>query len=224
MSASATIDRSLPFYSAARETRATAACALHGIGDGLSTPSYRLGIKPLQSCIVILTIGYGRRNLEVHVILKASIDYGLRTLLYLASRNCVCSSKEISQNAGIPRDYLIQLAQQERDAGLIESRSGKNGGYIIAKPASSITLLEIIDVINGKEAAKERPAPSREHAADPLLRHAMDVVLNSYNAYLGSITLDMLLDCAAGTENPQSCLAACLRAESERLTQDLLPA
>lgn len=171
------------------------------------------------------SIDYKKRNSEVHVFLKASIDYGLRTLLYLASRNCVCSSKEISQNAGIPRDYLIQLAQQERDAGLIESRSGKNGGYIIAKPASSITLLEIIDAINGKETAKDhRSTLSREHVADPLLHHAMDVVLNSYNAFLGSITLDMLLDCATGTKSPQSCLAARLQAESERLTQGLLPA
>ena len=54
------------------------------------------------------------------MIFKASTDYGLRTLLYLADRDRVCSSKEISENAGIPRDYLIQLAQQERAAGLIE--------------------------------------------------------------------------------------------------------
>jgi len=155
------------------------------------------------------------------VIFKASTDYGLRTLLYLADRDRVCSSKEISENAGIPRDYLIQLAQQERAAGLIESRAGKNGGYIIARPASSITLLEVIDAIDG---SGEQHHALHAHTEDVLLQRAMEAVLDSYNAYLDSITLDMLLDCASGHQNTEACLAACLQAESERLTQGSAPA
>lgn len=43
--------------------------------------------------------------------LKASTDYGIRAILYLAAEKDVRSSKEIAREMSIPRDYLIQLAQ-----------------------------------------------------------------------------------------------------------------
>ncbi|WP_251212518.1 Rrf2 family transcriptional regulator [Adlercreutzia murintestinalis] len=153
------------------------------------------------------------------MLLRASTDYGLRTLLYLAERGCVCSSKEISEKAGIPRDYLIQLAQQERQAGLIESRSGKNGGYIIAKPPAEITLLEVLNAINGDEnsaARTRRDTPENAPALSNLF-HVMDMVLSSYDAYLGSITLDMLMKCARDSVNAGHYLAECLNAASQQL-------
>ena len=48
--------------------------------------------------------------------LKASTDYGIRTILYLAAEKDVRSSKEIAREMSIPRDYLIQLAQLLRNA------------------------------------------------------------------------------------------------------------
>ena len=44
----------------------------------------------------------------------------------------------------IPRDYLIQLAQLLRNAGLIEARPGKHGGYRLAKDPADISVLQII--------------------------------------------------------------------------------
>ena len=52
---------------------------------------------------------------------KASTDYGLRAVLYLAAQGHTCSSKDIAQDMSIPRDYLIQLAQLLRNAGIIEA-------------------------------------------------------------------------------------------------------
>ncbi len=63
---------------------------------------------------------------------KASTDYGLRAVLYLAAQGHTCSSKDIAQDMSIPRDYLIQLAQLLRNAGIIEARPGKHGGYRLA--------------------------------------------------------------------------------------------
>lgn len=153
--------------------------------------------------------------------LKASTDYGLRTVLYLAAQNRVCSSKEISEHAQIPRDYLIQLAQQERDAGLIESRSGKHGGYVIAKPPSDISLLEVLNAIegNGGEAARARKEIREKAESDSGLSNVIDLVMDSYDAYLGSITLDMLIECSKNTDQADKYLAERLNEESERLTR-----
>ena len=51
--------------------------------------------------------------------LKASTDYGIRAILYLAAQGTTCSSKDIAEDMSIPRDYLIQLAQLLRNAGII---------------------------------------------------------------------------------------------------------
>ena len=74
--------------------------------------------------------------------LKASTDYGMRAILYLAAQGTTCSSKDIAEDMSIPRDYLIQLAQLLRNAGIIEARPGKHGGYRLAKePAEMLRTM-----------------------------------------------------------------------------------
>ena len=53
--------------------------------------------------------------------MKASVDYGVRAILYLATKETTCSSREISEEMAVPRDYLIQLALRLRNAGLIKA-------------------------------------------------------------------------------------------------------
>ena len=49
---------------------------------------------------------------------KASVEYGMRAVLYLAEKGSICSSREVADEMSIPRDYLIQLAQLLRNAGI----------------------------------------------------------------------------------------------------------
>ena len=72
--------------------------------------------------------------------LKASVDYGVRAVIYLAVKGETCSSREISEEMSVPRDYLIQLALRLRNAGIIKARPGKNGGYVLAKAPEEITI------------------------------------------------------------------------------------
>lgn len=69
-------------------------------------------------------IGYeiGMRE-TVHF--KASVEYGMRAVLYLAEKGSICSSREVADEMSIPRDYLIQLAQLLRNAGIVHARPGK---------------------------------------------------------------------------------------------------
>ena len=88
---------------------------------------------------------------------KASTDYGLRAVLYLAAQGHTCSSKDIAQDMSIPRDYLIQLAQLLRNAGIIEARPGKHGGYRLANDPSKITLLQVVNALDDIRAQSYRP-------------------------------------------------------------------
>ena len=80
--------------------------------------------------------------------LKASTDYGMRAILYLAAQGTTCSSKDIAEDMSIPRDYLIQLAQLLRNAGIIEARPGKHGGYRLAKDPADTNVLEIMEALD----------------------------------------------------------------------------
>lgn len=134
---------------------------------------------------------------EAAVQLKASTDYGLRAVLYLAHKGGTCSSKEISEEMLIPRDYLIQLAQLLRRAGIVDARPGKNGGYRLAKDPADITLLAVMHAVG--EDSKSAVRAEREERLvsahlDERVRRAYDRALESYDAFMGGITIASLLE------------------------------
>ena len=90
--------------------------------------------------------------------LKASTDYGMRAILYLAAQGTTCSSKDIAEDMSIPRDYLIQLAQLLRNAGIIEARPGKHGGYRLAKDPADTNVLEIMEALDDDAKQSTRSA------------------------------------------------------------------
>lgn len=150
--------------------------------------------------------------------LKASTDYGLRAVLYLAAQGQTCSSKDIAQNMSIPCDYLIQLAQLLRNAGIIEARPGKHGGYRLSKDPSKITLLQAVNALD--DAKDTTRARRKDRAGAPMVqgvKRAYDLVLDGYDAYFDSITLEMLLDCSRDEKMGKEFLAGRLIAESQRL-------
>lgn len=128
--------------------------------------------------------------------LKASTDYGLRAVLYLATRATTCSSRDIAHDMSIPRDYLIQLAQLLRNAGIIEARPGKLGGYRLAKDPSQITLLQVMRALDEDVSASVRER-REERALAPMeknVRRAYERALASYDAYLDGVTIAALLE------------------------------
>lgn len=153
--------------------------------------------------------------------IKASTDYGLRAVLYLAKKGTMCSSKDISEEMAIPRDYFIQLAQPLRNAGIIDAKPGKHGGYFLAKDPSQITLLQIIDAIEStsKDSAKLQRDDRREAPIVADLQQVYDLVLDSFDAYLDSITVDMMLACFDDIDGAQAYLAERLIQEGERLEE-----
>jgi Rrf2 family protein len=81
--------------------------------------------------------------------LTKKADYGLMAMKHLAERSRACSAKDIAESYGIPQEALAKILQRLAKAGLLRSQQGINGGYTLARAASSISAFEVIRAIEG---------------------------------------------------------------------------
>ena len=148
---------------------------------------------------------------------KASVDYGVRAVIYLAVKGGTCSSREISEEMSVPRDYLIQLALRLRNAGIIKARPGKNGGYVLARDPKDITVGDILDAFDDDLKHTRQPMKKgRANKQVTAVRKAHGMVMDSLNSFLGAITVKDLM--TAMDDDPEKVIAKALRAEAKRLT------
>jgi Rrf2 family iron-sulfur cluster assembly transcriptional regulator len=78
-------------------------------------------------------------------------DYAARALLSLAlhGSNRPTSVKEIAERTTLPQPYLEQILLAVKGAGLVRSKRGVGGGYVLARPADEITLADILAAVEG---------------------------------------------------------------------------
>lgn len=88
--------------------------------------------------------------------LKKTTDYAIRVVLYLAEKNDICTSLEISVHMGIPQNYLNKIIRQLREAGIIISYQGTKGGFKLMKKANEISLFEVVNEFEGGLDYKEK--------------------------------------------------------------------
>ncbi|MCO5316623.1 MAG: Rrf2 family transcriptional regulator [Solirubrobacterales bacterium] len=58
--------------------------------------------------------------------------------------------KELAERRGIPDQFLEQLFSTLRRSGLLTSHRGSKGGYTLARPPEEITVLEVVQALDGK--------------------------------------------------------------------------
>jgi Rrf2 family protein len=82
-------------------------------------------------------------------------EYGLRAMINLAdsvrknNSSPLVQIKDISERENIPAKFLEQILLALKNAGLLQSKMGFGGGYYLARPASEITLGQIIRILDG---------------------------------------------------------------------------
>jgi Rrf2 family protein len=77
-------------------------------------------------------------------------DYAIRAMLSLTMvGGGLLSSRKIAEEMKIPPRFLPQIMGDLTRAGLVEAHPGRAGGYKLAKPASTVTLLTVIEAVEG---------------------------------------------------------------------------
>lgn len=84
--------------------------------------------------------------------ISAQEEYGIRCLLQLAERGGEGSLTipEISGAEGISAPYVAKLMRRLRQEGFVQSVRGQAGGYVLARPAGSIRVAEVLAALGGR--------------------------------------------------------------------------
>jgi len=86
-------------------------------------------------------------------------EYALRAIFDLAALNSAKPVKisGISRRQRIPQKFLELILAGLKQGGFVESRRGAEGGYLLARPADTITVGEVLRFVEGMQGPKERP-------------------------------------------------------------------
>jgi Rrf2 family iron-sulfur cluster assembly transcriptional regulator len=95
-------------------------------------------------------------------------DYASRALLSLAlhTSDGPTSVRDIAERTGLPQPYLEQILLALKGAGLVHSKRGVGGGYVLARAADEITLAEIVSAVDGPIQAGDFGQPHTNGACD----------------------------------------------------------
>jgi Rrf2 family protein len=124
-------------------------------------------------------------------------EYALKALLELASSDAAVTTAQISARAQIPEPFLNQIMLTLKNGGILRSRRGAGGGYVLNRPADSITVGEVARLLDGPLApipcasvTAYEPCPSCPEPEACSLRLLMRSVRDAISDILDHTTLD----------------------------------
>ena len=84
--------------------------------------------------------------------LSGTTGYAINALAFLAGGECNLKMiGEISRCSGVPSPYLAKIMRKLNEGGIVQSKRGYKGGIWLAKTPDKITLLEIVQAIDGEQ-------------------------------------------------------------------------
>jgi Rrf2 family protein len=124
--------------------------------------------------------------------------YGLKAMVHLAGLEpgALAQVQDVADSNAIPKKFLDQIFSELRNAGLVFSKKGKGGGYALARPASDISVGQIVRVLDGPLAPIQcasvtayRPCDDCANEKICVVRLIMVKARNAIAAVLDSHTL-----------------------------------
>ena len=120
------------------------------------------------------------------------MEYACRALAQLAKHHdgrTLTRLEDLAQREAVSGNFLVQILNDLRRAGLIDSRRGKSGGYLLGRSPENITLRQIVDAV---DPALLQCSVAREGESGPSVRLAWDQISTSLQHSLDQITLETL--------------------------------
>jgi Rrf2 family iron-sulfur cluster assembly transcriptional regulator len=90
----------------------------------------------------------------------------LVSLALHSADNGPTSVRDIAERTGLPQPYLEQILLALKGAGLVRSKRGVGGGYVLARSPEDITLADIVSAVDGPIVAGDFGLPHQDGACD----------------------------------------------------------
>lgn len=123
--------------------------------------------------------------------------YALRATLELAVRygQGPTSIAEIAKAQAIPARFLEAILAQLKRNGLVESRRGNEGGYVLARPPGRVSVGDVLRVVQGTLADLDiRGHGGGPHAAQAVFSPIWEAAVRSANAVYDAASFQVLVD------------------------------
>jgi Rrf2 family protein len=125
--------------------------------------------------------------------LPAKVEYACIAMLDLAVMSRASrpiQQKRMAERHEIPAQFLVQILQQLKTAGLVISTRGASGGYQLARPAEAITLWDVVAAVQGD--GDRCPFEQRNSSAAEVLRGVWQRLQNAERQVLQELSLGEL--------------------------------
>ena len=95
----------------------------------------------------------------------ARADYAVRAAVELAAAHDMVTAEQIAHAQSIPVNFLENILRDLRRGGIVDSRRGQQGGYLLARAADEISLADVIRAVEGPLAnVRGRPPEELDYA------------------------------------------------------------
>ena len=124
--------------------------------------------------------------------ISQKLEYACRAMAQLAKYHdgrTLTRLEDLAQREAVSGNFLVQILNDLRRAGLIDSRRGKAGGYLMGRAADQITLLQIVEAV---DPSLLQCSVTREGDSGQAVRRAWDQVSGELQKSLDQITVASL--------------------------------
>lgn len=86
----------------------------------------------------------------MNIFLSQTAEYALRVMTVLAQHppGTLLLARDLTLESGIPGQYLAKILRRLVLAGLLESRKGRGGGFVLARPAAEVTFRDVLAAVD----------------------------------------------------------------------------
>ena len=130
--------------------------------------------------------------------LTTAASYALHALAYMAAQKTTdkpVASHKIAHERGIPERFLLKVLKPLVSAGVLRSAKGPNGGYYLAMPASDISMLMIVEAVDGTIRGHAPRTKDENGTMNAKLEKICNKGAEQMREYLGQVRL---VDLASG--------------------------
>ena len=137
--------------------------------------------------------------------LSRTVAYAVRATLQLAksdsSTPVPCS--HLAAEGKMPERFLLQILRNLVTHGILRSTRGVDGGYSLVRPPHEVSLLEVIEAIEGPLNTGEPVQEGQSQESQFRLQEALQQVTDNSRRQLEAIKLSQLLEPPSITETPE---------------------